>query len=156
MSAEARLKALGLTLPAPVAPLANYLPFVRTGTLLFISGQLPMRDGTLLARGKLGAGITTDQGKEAARACALNILGQVRAAIGSLDAVQRVVRLGGFIAATPNFTDLALVMNGASDLVAEIFAETGRHARSTVGVPVLPADAPVEVEALFEVQTEDR
>ncbi len=148
---EARIRALGLVLPEPAVPLANYLPTVRSGALLFVSGQLPLRAGTLMATGKLGGSVDLATGKEAAAQCLLNLLGQVRASLGSLGAVRRVVRLGGFIAAVPSFTDLALVMNGASDLAVAVFGEAGRHARSTVGVPVLPADAPVEVEGLFEV-----
>lgn len=148
---EFRAHALGLAIPDPAVPLANYLPTVRSGALLFVSGQLPLRDGALIATGKLGAAVDLATGKDAAAQCFLNLLGQVRAALGSLGAVRRVVRLGGFIAAVPSFTDLALVMNGASDLAVAIFGEAGRHARSTVGVPVLPADAPVEVEGLFEV-----
>jgi enamine deaminase RidA (YjgF/YER057c/UK114 family) len=151
MGAEARVAELGLVIPAPVAPMANYVPFVRTGSLLVVSGQIPMRDGVLAWRGKLGAGVSLAEGQAAAGQCFLNVLGQVRAALGSLDLVVRVVRLGGFIAATAEFTDLALVMNGASDLAGRIFGEAGRHARSTVGVPVLPGDAAVEVEAMFEV-----
>ncbi len=148
---EARASGLGLVIPEAAAPLANYLPTVRTGNLLFVSGQLPLRDGVLMARGKLGEAVDLASGQAAAAQCFLNVLGQVRAALGSLADVRRVVRLGGFIAAVPSFTDLALVMNGASDLAAAIFGDAGRHARSTVGVPVLPADAPVEVEALFEI-----
>jgi enamine deaminase RidA (YjgF/YER057c/UK114 family) len=152
VSAEARLAEMGITIPPSVAPMANYVPFVRSGALLFVSGQVPMRDGVIGWRGKLGAEISLEQGQAAARQCLLNLLGQVRAAAGSLDAVSRVVRLGGFIAAVPGFTELALVMNGASDLAGEIFGEAGRHARSTVGVPVLPGDAAVEVEGLFELR----
>jgi enamine deaminase RidA (YjgF/YER057c/UK114 family) len=152
MSAEARLAALGLTLGAPVAPVANYVPFVRTGGLLFVSGQIPMRDGSIGWRGKLGDGVSLAEGQAAAQQCMINLLGQVRAALGSLDAVSRVVRLGGFVAAAPGFFDLAQVMNGASDLAADVFGEAGRHARSTVGVAVLPGDAAVEVEGVFEVR----
>lgn len=151
MSAEAQAAAMGLAIPAAVAPIANYLPFVQVGSMLVISGQLPMIDGALGWRGKLGDGVSLEQGQAAARQCMLNVLGQVRAACGSLDQVRRVVRLGGFIAAVPAFIDLAQVMNGASDLAAAVFGEAGRHARATVGVPVLPADAPVEVEAMFEL-----
>lgn len=151
MSAEARVTALGLTIPAPVAPMANYVPWVRSGALLFVSGQVPMLDGRIGWRGKLGAEMSLEQGQAAARQCLLNLLGHVRVAAGSLDQVRQVVRLGGFVAATPGFTDLALVMNGASDLAGAIFGPIGRHARSTVGVPVLPGDAAVEVEGIFEL-----
>jgi enamine deaminase RidA (YjgF/YER057c/UK114 family) len=154
VSAEARVAALGLVIPHPVAPMANYVPFVMSGRLLFVSGQVPMRDGQMAWRGKLGAAVTVAHGQAAARQCLLNLLGQVRAALGSLDRVTRVVRLGGFVAAVPDFTDLAIVMNGASDLAGEIFGEIGHHARSTVGVAVLPGDAAVEVEGVFEVKEE--
>jgi enamine deaminase RidA (YjgF/YER057c/UK114 family) len=150
MSAQARLAALGIVLGAPVAPVANYVPFVRTGGLLFVSGQIPVREGVVAWRGKLGDGVSLAEGQAAARQCMINLLGQVQAAVGSLDAVSRVVRLGGFVAAAPGFFELAQVMNGASDLAAEVFGEAGRHARSTVGVAVLPGDAAVEVEGVFE------
>jgi enamine deaminase RidA (YjgF/YER057c/UK114 family) len=152
MSAQARLAALGIVLGAPVAPVANYVPFVRTGGLLFVSGQIPVREGVVAWRGKLGDGVSLAEGQAAARQCMINLLGQVQAAVGSLDAVSRVVRLGGFVAAAPGFFELAQVMNGASDLAAEVFGEAGRHARSTVGVAVLPGDAAVEVEGVFEVR----
>ncbi len=158
---EARLKELGITLPDPSAPLANYVPYtlvdvsVETGrrhALVVISGQIPLRDGKLACTGKVGAGVPPEEARAAARLCFLNLLAQLKAAcMGDLDRVRRVVRLGGFIAAPPEFTGHAQVMNGASDLAVEIFGEAGRHARTTVGVPVLPADAPVEVEGMFEI-----
>lgn len=148
MSAAERLAALGITLPAPVPPLASYVPAVQAGALLFVSGQLPMQDGRLICKGHLGADVSIDQGKLAARQCFINILAQIAAATGSLDRVARIVRLGGFIAATASFTDHAAVMNGASDLAAEVFGDAGRHTRSTIGVPSLPLGAAVEVEAL--------
>lgn len=146
-----RLAALGITLPVAAAPVANYVAAVVTGNLLVVSGQLPLVEGRLSATGKLGGGISVEQGALAARACAINLLAQIKGALGSLDRVSRVVRLGGFIACTADFTQHATVMNGASDLIAAIFGETGRHARSTIGVPSLPLDAPVEVEGLFEI-----
>lgn len=150
--AEARLKALGLTLPTPTTPVANYVPFVRTGNLLFVAGQICYApDGTLTHKGKLGAEMSFEQGQEAARFCALNLLAQVKAALGDLDKVARCVRLGGFINSTPTYADLPKVMNGASDLVVAVLGDRGRHARTTVGVAELPADAAVEVEGLFEV-----
>ena len=148
---DARLAALGVALPPAAAPVANYVATVLTGKLLVVSGQLPLVEGRLCATGKLGGGVGVEQGAEAARACAVNLLAQVRGALGSLDRVSRVVRLGGFIACTADFTQHATVMNGASDLIASVFGECGRHARSTVGVPSLPLDAPVEVEGLFEI-----
>ena len=146
-----RLAALGIVLPAAAAPVANYVAAVRTGSLLVVSGQLPLVEGRLSASGKLGGGISVEKGAEAARWCMINVIAQLDAALGGLHAVRRVVRLGGFVACTPDFTQHATVMNGASDLAVAVFGENGRHARSTVGVPSLPLDAPVEVEALFEV-----
>lgn len=148
---EARLRELGIELPTPMAPIANYVAFVQTGSLLVISGQIPAKDGKIVMTGKLGSGVEIEAGKTAARLCLINVLAQVRAAIGDLSRVRRVVRLGGFIACTPNFTQHALVMNGASDLAVEVFGDAGRHARSTIGVPSLPGDASVEVEGMFEV-----
>lgn len=151
---EERLESLGLSLPQPATPVANYVPFRRSGNLLFVSGQICLGpDGVLNARhkGKLGGTISADHATEAARFCGLNLLAQAKAALGSLDHVSGVIRLGGFIAATPDYTGLAAIMNGASDLMVQAFGDAGRHARSTIGVPVLPLDACVEVEAIFEV-----
>jgi enamine deaminase RidA (YjgF/YER057c/UK114 family) len=149
---EARLKELGITLPAPAAPVANYIPFNRTGNLVVVSGQIPLRDGKIAYTGKLGAGVSVEQGQAAARLCFINLVAQVKAACeGDLDRVRRVVRLGGFIAAPGEFTQHAVVMNGASDLAVEVFGEAGRHARTTIGVPSLPGDAAVEVEGMFEI-----
>jgi len=149
---EKKLTNLGITLPTPASPIANYVPFVRTGNLLLISGQLCFgADGKLVAKGQLGGGVSIEAGQKAGRACAVNLLAQLRAALGDLDKVRRVVRLGGFINSTPGFTDGPKVMNGASDLMVEVFADKGRHARTTVGVAALPADAAIEVEGLFEV-----
>ena len=149
---EKRLAELGIVLPEPVAPVANYVPFVRTGNFMVVSGQLCLdAQGKLVAKGQLGGGVSIEDGQKAARACAINLLSQIKAAIGDLDKVVRVVRLGGFINAAPTFVDGPKVMNGASDLMVEVFGDKGRHARTTVGVASLPADAAVEVEGLFEV-----
>ena len=149
---EAKLAELGIVLPTPAAPVANYIPFVRSGTLLVVSGQICLGDdGKLVARGKLGENVSIEDGQLAARTCAINLLAQVKAALGDLDKVVRVVRLGGFINSAPTFLEGPKVMNGASDLMVEVFGDKGRHARSTVGVAALPADAAVEVEGMFEV-----
>jgi enamine deaminase RidA (YjgF/YER057c/UK114 family) len=149
---EAKLAELGIILPQPMPPIANYVPYVVTGNLAVISGQLPVSKGVLAIKGKVGVNLAVDDGKEAARLCFINVLAQVKAACdGNLDRVRRVVRLGGFIAAAAEFTDHAVVMNGASDLAVAVFGDNGRHARTTVGVPSLPADAAVEVEGLFEI-----
>jgi enamine deaminase RidA (YjgF/YER057c/UK114 family) len=151
-SIEQKLVSLGITLPTPAAPVANYVPFVRTGNLLTVSGQLCFgANGKIVAKGQLGGGVSMEDGAKAARACAINLLAQVKAAVGDLDNVLRVVRLGGFINSAAGFTEGPKVMNGASDLMVEAFGDKGRHARSTVGVAALPADAAVEVEGLFEI-----
>lgn len=151
-----RLEALGLTLPKAAAPVANYVPFVRSGNLVIISGQICFgADGKLgpAYTGKLGAEVSAEDGVAAARLCALNVLAQVEAAVGDLDrGVVQCLRLGGFINAVPTFAGLAGIMNGASDLMVEVLGDRGRHARSTVGVAELPLDAAVEVEAMFEVK----
>ncbi len=149
---EQKLSALGIELHDPRAPAANYVGFVRTGNLLIVSGQVCYSpDGKLIAKGKLGAGVSTEQGAAAARGCAINILAQVKLALGDLDKVARVVRLGGFVNSAPDYFDGPKVLNGASDLMVAAFGEKGRHARTTVGVASLPSDAAVEVEAMFEV-----
>ncbi len=149
---EARLQALGITLPTPAAPIANYVPFAVSGKLVVISGQIPLRDGKVAFTGKVGAEVTPEQGKDAARLCFINLLAQLKSAAGGdLDRVARVLRLGGFIAAPASFTQHAAVMNGASDLAVEVFGDAGRHARTTIGVPSLPTDAAVEVEGMFEL-----
>jgi enamine deaminase RidA (YjgF/YER057c/UK114 family) len=151
-TAEQKLTAAGITLPTLATPIANYVGSVRTGNLLIVSGQLCLgADGKLVAAGKLGGGVNVELGQRAARACAINLLAQIKAAVGDLDRVARVVRLGGFIASTPDFLDGPKVMNGASDLIVEVFGDKGRHARTTVGVAVLPLDAAVEVEGMFEI-----
>ena len=151
---EQRMAELGITLPKPAVPVANYVPFVRTGNLLVVSGQVCIgADGKLSEghKGKLGGEISLEEGQAAARLCAINILAQVKAAVGDLDKVVRCVRLGGFINAVPTFAQVPIVMNGASDLMVAVLGDKGRHARSTVGVAELPFDAAVEVEAIFEV-----
>jgi|ERR1700722_429877 enamine deaminase RidA (YjgF/YER057c/UK114 family) len=149
---EQKLASLGITLPEPASPVANYVGFVRTGNLLIVSGQICFdASGKLIAKGKLGAGVSIEQGSAAARGCAINLLAQIKAALGDLDKVARVVRLGGFINSAPDFLDGPKVLNGASDLMVAVFCDKGRHARTTVGVSSLPADAAVEVEGMFEV-----
>ncbi len=151
-----RLEGMGLVLPKAAAPVANYVPFVRSGNLVVISGQICYGlDGKLAPAhmGKVGGAISAEVGKDAARLCALNVLAQLDAAVGDLDrAVVQCVRLGGFINAAPGFSAVAGVMNGASDLMVELLGDRGRHARSTIGVAELPLDAAVEVEAMFEVR----
>lgn len=154
MSIEDKLSALGIILPTPVAPIANYVPFVRTGSLLIISGQLCLGPDGKLAHthtGKLGANVSAEDGKEAARLCAINLLAQAKAALGDLSRITRCVRLGGFINCMPDYAALPTIMNGASDLMVEILGDAGRHARTTIGVAELPLDAAVEVEGMFEV-----
>ena len=149
---DARLAELGVTLPSAMPPIANYVPWVATGRLVVVSGQVPAQDGRIVVTGKVGEAVSLEDGRAAARLCLLNVLTHLRSACGGdLDRVRRVVRLGGFIAAPAGFTQHAQVMNGASDLAVEVFGEAGRHARTTIGVPSLPADAAVEVEGLFEI-----
>jgi enamine deaminase RidA (YjgF/YER057c/UK114 family) len=149
---EKKLAELGIALHTPAAPVANYVGFVRTGNLLIVSGQVCFdADGKLVAKGKLGGGVSVEQGQAAAKACAINLIAQAKAALGELDKVVRVVRLGGFVNSAPDFVDGPKVLNGASDLMVAVFGDKGRHARSTIGVAALPADAAVEVEAIFEV-----
>ncbi|MGH6678281.1 MAG: RidA family protein [Bradyrhizobium sp.] len=149
---EQKLASLGIDLPKPAAPVANYVGFVRTGSLLFVSGQVCVdAQGKLIAKGKLGAGVSVEQGNAAARGCGINLLAQVKAAIGDLEKVVRVVRLGGFVNSAPDFLEGPKVLNGASDLMVAVFGDKGRHTRTTVGVAALPGDASVEVEGLFEI-----
>ena len=153
MTPEDRLKEIGIELPPAPAPAANYVPFVRTGNLLVVSGQIPMTpDGKLAYQGRLGEGISVEEGYAAARQCALNGLAQVRAALGSLNNVVRVVRLGGFVQCTADFTQQPEVINGASDLMVEVFGEAGRHARAAVGTNALPRGVATEVEMMVEVR----
>src|ERR1700692_4644708 len=149
---EKKLQELGITLQEPRAPMANYVAFVRTGNMLTVSGQVCFDgDGKLVAKGQLGGGVSIEDGQKAARACAINLLAQVKLALGDLDKVTRVIRLGGFVNSVAGFPDGPKVMNGASDVMVAAFGDKGKHARSTVGVAALPADAAVEVEGQFEV-----
>jgi enamine deaminase RidA (YjgF/YER057c/UK114 family) len=149
---DKRLAELGITLPSPAAPVANYVPSCRTGNLLIVSGQLCYDNGgKLVAKGKLGASVSIEDGQKATRASALNCIAIAKTALGDLDKIKRVVRLGGFISCAPDFTEMAKVMNGASDVMVEVFGDAGRHARTTIGVASLPLDTAVEVEAMFEV-----
>ncbi|MCW1429179.1 RidA family protein [Novosphingobium sp. JCM 18896] len=150
---DAKLAELGLTLPAPAAPVAAYVPVVVAGGLAHVSGQLPFVNGALVT-GRLGESVSAEQGYEAARACGLMILAQLRAALGSLDRIERIVKLGAFVSSTGDFTEQPKVANGASELMAVLFGEAGKHARSAVGVPVLPLGAAVEVDAIVAVRAD--
>ena len=149
---NARLTALGVVLPHTQPPVANYVPYVIVGSLVYISGQLPMQDGAPIVRGKLGGGVSLEDGQRAARQCLLNILAHVQTACdGDLGRLVRLVRLGGFVACTPDFTQHPAVINGASDLAVDIFGDAGRHARAAVGVASLPLDAAVEIDAIVHI-----
>lgn len=152
MTIDARLKELGITLPAAAAPVAAYVPVVVAGGFAYVSGQLPFVDGALVT-GRLGENVTTEQGQVAARACGLMILAQLQAA-GLLEQVGQVVKLGAFVSSTADFTDQPKVANGASELMAQVFGDAGRHARSAVGVPVLPLGAAVEVDAIVALRAD--
>jgi len=146
-----RLAELSITLPTAAAPAANYVPFVKSGNMLYVSGQLPFENGQLLNNGRLGENLTIEQGYAAARQCAINIIAQINAA-GALEKVKRVVRLGGFVNSAPSFTDQPQVVNGASDLFVAVFGDAGRHARAAVGTPSLPRGVSVEVDAVIELE----
>lgn len=148
---EQRLAELGLAVPEVPAPVAAYVPAVRTGSHVYTSGQLPLVHGELARTGKVGADVTPEEAQECARSCALNALAAVRSVVGELAAVTRVVKVVGYVASAPGFTGQPLVVNGASELLGQVFGDAGRHARSAVGVAVLPLDAPVEVELVVEV-----
>lgn len=149
---DARLSELGIELPTPAAPAGSYVPYVVTGNLVVISGQITLEDGEVRYIGKLGADMDVDGGYAAARVCAINLLAQLRAACdGDLDRVKRVVRLGGFVNATPDFADHPKVINGASDLMKDVFGDAGQHARAAVGCVSLPLGVSVEVEGIFEI-----
>jgi len=152
MGAEARLKELGITLPEPSKPIANYIPSVRVGSLLFLAGHGPLRDGKTTARGKLGKELSVEDGYKVAREVGLNLLASARAALGSLDKVKRVVKVLGMVASAEGFTDQPKVINGFSDLMVEVFGDNGRHARSAVGMAELPMGIPVEIEMILEVE----
>ncbi len=151
MSVESKLKQLAIELPSPPRPVATYIPAVQVGDLLFLSGMLPFRDGALALVGKLGRDLKVEQGYEAARLALLNALAVVRSEVDTLDRVKKVVRLVGYVASAESFVEQPAVINGASDLLVEIFGETGRHARVAVGVAALPLNAPVELEMVFQV-----
>jgi enamine deaminase RidA (YjgF/YER057c/UK114 family) len=148
---ESRLAALGVILPAAAAPAANYVPFMRTGNLLLTAGQLPLKDGKLIASGLLGRDLDTAAAKEAAKLCAINVLAQTKGALGDLEKIRRIVKITVFVASTPDFTEQHLVANGASDFFVAVLGERGKHARSAVGTAALPLNAAVEVEAIIEV-----
>ena len=148
---ESRLAKLGVVLPTPATPAANYVPFIQSGNLLFTAGQLPLKDGKLIAAGLLGRDLDTAAGKEAAKHCAVNVLAQAKAALGDLERIERDVKITVFVASTPDFTEHHLVANGASDLLAAALGERGKHARAAVGTASLPLNAPVEVEAVIEI-----
>ncbi|TKS57892.1 MAG: endoribonuclease [Nitrospira sp.] len=153
MSYERQLKQLGIELPGAPKPVANYVPVVRVGDLLFLSGVLPSRDGQLILTGKLGQALSIDQGMEAAKVAVLNALAIIRSEVGSLDRVKHIVKMVGHIASAPGFTDQPQVLNGASDLLVAIFGEAGRHARVAVGAAELPRQAPVEIELIVQVHS---
>ena len=149
---DARLKELGLEIAAPAAPVANYVGYVKTGNLVFVSGQITLKDGELLYQGKLGADVSLEDGQAAARLCAVNVIAQLKAACdGDLDRVRRIVKLGGFVNSTPEFADQPKVINGASDLMVEVFGDKGRHARAAVSAGALPMQVAVEVDCVAEV-----
>lgn len=151
---KARLKDMGIILPTPAAPVASYVPYIISGNQLYISGQLPVKDGAMI-KGLLGKDVSLEQGQEAAKLCAINILAQANLALtGHLERIVRCVRLGGFVASTPDFTDHPKVVNGASDVMVATFAEHGKHARAAVGVASLPFGVAVEVDAIFEIAAE--
>lgn len=152
MSVEAKLAELGLTLPEVAAPIAAYVPAVRTGNLIFTSGQLPTVAGQLVATGKVGADVDVDTAKAAAQQCALNGLAAIKQVIGDLERVVRIVKVVGFVAVDPSFTNHSAVVNGASELLGALFGDAAKHARSSVGMASLPLDAPVEVELIVEVR----
>ncbi len=153
MTPEEKLKTLGIDLPEIPKPLGSYIPFVRTGDLVYLSGMLPLKEGKLLKTGKVGEAVTLDEAVQSARTAAINALSVLKSAIGSLSNVKRCVKISGYIASANDFTDQPKVLNGASDLIFEIFGESGRHARAAVGVNVLPMNSPVEIEFIFEVKT---
>ncbi len=149
---DARLAALGITVPETSAPVANYVGYVKTGNLVFVSGQVPIKNGKFLYQGKVGAEISLDEAQEAATLCAVNIISQLKDACGGdLDKVQRIVKLGGFVNSIPEFTDQPKVINGASDLMVEVFGDAGKHARAAVSAGALPLNVAVEVDAVAEI-----
>lgn len=153
MTADTRLKELGLTLPTAPQPVANYVPAVRSGTLLFLSGVIPSRDGKLVLEGKLGRDLTIEQGYEAAKVATLNALANIKQELGTLDRVTRILRVVGHVASHEGFVQHPAVINGASDLLVAVFGEIGRHSRVALGAAELPMNAPVEIEMIVEVQS---
>lgn len=153
MTPEEKLKALGIDLPEIPKPLGSYVPFVRTGNLVYLSGMLPLKEGKLLNTGRVGEAVTLEEAVYCARTSAINALAVLRSAIGILNSVKRCVKISGYIASANDFTDQPKVLNGASDLIFEVFGESGMHARAAVGVNVLPMNSPVEIELIFEVKT---
>ena len=152
MNIDEKLKSLGIELPTPVKPVANYLPWVKSGNLVFLSGQLPFLNGKINLKGQVGAEVSPEAAAAEARQCAINLITQMRDACdGDLSKVKRIVKITGFVASPAHFADHALVMNGASNFLVEVFGEAGRHARSSVGVASLPMNVPVEIEAIIEV-----
>ena len=149
---EKKLAELGIVLPTPATPVANYIPFVRVGALLFVSGQICLdASGKLVAKGKLGDGVSVEDGQKAARACAINVLAQVKAALGDLDRIVQCLRLNGFVSSAPGFVDHPKVINGASELIVKVLGQKGRHTRIAVGCSSLPLGAAVEIDAIFAV-----
>jgi enamine deaminase RidA (YjgF/YER057c/UK114 family) len=151
-SPEQRLEELGIRLPDPATPLAAYVPTVRTGNLVYVSGQVPMVDGKPLHVGRLGADLALEQGVEAAERCAINVLAALKGELGELSRIRRIVKLTGFVASAPDFNDQPKVVNGASELFVKVFGDAGKHARSAIGMAALPLGVPVEVEAIVEVE----
>jgi enamine deaminase RidA (YjgF/YER057c/UK114 family) len=149
---EEKIDSMGITLPAVAKPLGSYVPFVRAGNIVYLSGILPLREGKLTKTGKVGESVTPEEAAGDARTCAVNAVAILKSAVGTLDRVRRCVRISGFVASAGDFTGQPKVINGASDLMFEVFGEAGRHARSAVGVNVLPLDSPVEIEFIFEVE----
>jgi enamine deaminase RidA (YjgF/YER057c/UK114 family) len=147
---DARLKELGIVIPEVATPVASYVPAQVTGNLLYTAGQLPFFDGALLATGKVGGEVSATEAIELARVCTLNALAAAQSVLGSLDRIKQIVKVNGFVASTPEFIGQPTVLNGASELLGEIFGDVGKHARAAVGVAVLPLDAPVEVELIIE------
>ena len=152
MTPDEKIKSLGIELPEIPKPLGSYVPFVRTGDLVYLSGMLPLKDGKLLKTGRVGEGVTLDEAVQCARTAAINGLAVLRSAVGDLNKVKRCVKVSGFVASSPDFTDQPKVVNGVSDLIFEVFGEAGRHARVAVGVNVLPMNSPVEIDFIFEVE----
>ncbi|WP_019218499.1 RidA family protein [Bartonella florencae] len=148
---EIHLQKLGIALPEAIQPIANYVTALQSGNQLFVSGQLPLVNGKPIATGKVGATVNAEQAKKAAEVCALNILAQIKATLGDLKRIKRVVKITAFVAVDPHFTDIPLIANGASDLFVNILGESGKHARSAIGVTSLPMNVPVEVEAIIEI-----